>query len=111
VTYLTQSIMADDPYLRLRVSSCAAQQGCAEDFGIDSDGWTMEWRRVWAASPGWDAAWESARAATPPVVDPGADPGVITDAQVLSQVQSMMPFTRVADHAPQAAPAEARTGG
>lgn len=96
--YLTQSIIADDAYMRLRVASCAAQQGCAGDFGIDPDAWTQQWRRVWAASPGWDAAWESAMAQTPPIETPGSDPGVITDGQILSQVQVMMPFTRVEDH-------------
>lgn len=100
--YLTQSIIADDPYMRLRVASCAAQEGCAET-GIDPDAWTSEWRRVWASSPGWDAAWESAQAGG--VETPGSDPAVITDGQILAQVQAMMPFTRVADHAPESAPA------
>jgi hypothetical protein len=98
MTYLTQSIIADDPYMRLRVASCAAQQGCAEDFGIDPDFWALDWRRDWAASPGWDAAWESAVASG--VVDPGREDVVITDAMVLSQVQAMMPFTTVAQHQP-----------
>jgi hypothetical protein len=102
MAYLTQSIMADDPYLRLRVASCAAQQGCAENRGIDPDMWTLEWRRVWASAPGWSEAWESA--VTSGVPDPGADPGVVTDSQILAQVQSMMPFTRVEDHAPEAVP-------
>ena len=45
----------------------------------------------WAASPGWDAAWESALASHPdePEYDPGADEAAITDAMILSQVQSM----------------------
>jgi len=103
--YLTQSIIADDPYMRLRVSSCAAQQGCATEGGIDPDHWTLEWRRIWASAPGWDGAWESAQASN--VQQPGSDPGVITDEQILSQVQAMMPFTSVADHKPTATP----TGG
>ena len=96
--YLTQSLMADDPYLRLRVASCAAQEGCAEDFGIDPDAWMLEWRRVWASAPGWDEAWESAQASG--VAEPGSDPGVVTDSMVLSQVQAMMPFTTIASHTP-----------
>lgn len=106
MSYLTQSIIADDPYMRLRIASCAAQQGCAEDRGIDPDAWTLEWRRDWAAAPGWDAAWESSQAQNPPLESPGSDPGVITDGQILSQVQSMMPFTTVADHKPVAIPAD-----
>ena len=100
---LTQSIMADDPYMRLRVASCAAQEGVTE-VGIDPDEWTRQWRRVWAASPGWDLAWESAKAANPPVLEPGADVGVITDGQILSQVQSLMPFTTVESHRPEVNP-------
>lgn len=97
MTYLTQSIIADDPYMRLRVSSAAAQEGVTE-VGIDPDVWTSEWRRVWSTAPGWDAAWESALAGGG--VDPGAKPDVITDGMILSQVQSMKPFTLVADHKP-----------
>lgn len=91
--YLTQGAIADDPDMKVRVAQCAAQQGCAND-GIDPDLWTYEWRRVWSASPGWDEAWESAEAGGVPT--PGADPAVVTDEQILAQVQTMMPFERVA---------------
>lgn len=91
--YLTQAAIADDQHMRLRVAQCAAQEGCATDAGIDPDWWTNEWRRVWSAAPGWSEAWESALAGG--VAEPGADPAVITDAQILSQVQGMKPFTRV----------------
>ena len=95
--YLTQSTIADDPYMKLRVSSCAAQQGVT-DVGIDPDTWTGEWRRVWSASPGWDDAWESALAGDhEPGYQPGMDVAVVTDDQILAQVQSMMPFHRVAE--------------
>jgi hypothetical protein len=90
--YLTQAIIADDVYMRLRVSSCAAQEGCA-DVGINPDEWASEWRRVWAAAPGWDLAWESAQAGG--VEDPGKDPGVVTDSMILSQVQTMKPFKMI----------------
>jgi len=106
MTYLTQSVISDDPYMRLRVASAAAQEGVTEK-GIDPDVWTLEWRRVWSASPGWDAAWESAQAQSPPIVDPGKDAGVITDGMILSQVQSMMPFINVSDNKPVISPATA----
>jgi hypothetical protein len=98
--YLTQSTIADDPYMKLRVASCAAQQGAA-DASIDPDQWTQEWRRVWSASPGWDAAWESALANPdkPAGYQPGMDPACITDGQILAQVQTMMPFRHVYDAA------------
>ena len=93
--YLTQSTIADDPYMKLRVAACAAQQGVT-DAAIDPDYWTQEWRRVWSASPGWDAAWESALAGdNSPDYQPGMDVAVITDGQILAQVQSMMPFAHV----------------
>lgn len=90
--YSTQALMADDPYLKARVAQCAAQEGCAS-AGIDPDEWTTDWRRVWASAPGWDAAWESALASFNP--SPGSDPAVITDGQILGQVQTMMPFALV----------------
>lgn len=94
--YLTQSTIADDPYMKLRVAACAAQQGVT-DAAIDPDYWTQEWRRVWSASPGWDAAWEYALAKTdnPPGYKAGMDVAVITDDQILAQVQAMMPFAHV----------------
>jgi hypothetical protein len=102
MAYFTQAVIADDPYMRLRVSAAAAQQGCAGDAGIDPDEWTLEWRKVWASSPGWDAAWESAQAGN--VQTPGMDPGVVTDGMILAQVQTMMPFTHVKDHTPDITP-------
>ena len=99
--YLTQSVIADDGYMKLRVASCAAQQGVT-DQGIDPDAWTQEWRRVWSASPGWDDSWESAlaRPDNPPGYQPGMDPACITDAQILAQVQAMQPFHHVYDVMP-----------
>lgn len=94
--YLNQAAIADDTAMRGRVAQAAAQEGCA-DAGLDPDQWTYEWRRVWASAPGWDAAWESSLAGHPndPDYTPGEDPGVITDQMILTQVQAMMPFTRV----------------
>jgi hypothetical protein len=96
--YLTQGLIANDTDMLSRVAQAAAQEGVAA-AGIDPDIWTWEWRRVWAAAPGWSEAWESALAAHPPETEPdyrpGADPAVITDPQILSQVQSMTPFTRI----------------
>lgn len=50
--------------------------------------WTAE--RSWdlAATPGWAAKWESAVASG--VEDPGADEGVITDADVLARIQLLL---------------------
>ena len=92
MSYSTQSDISGDSKMRARVAQAAAEQGCA-DAGLDPDQWSQMWRRIWAAAPGWDLAWESAVAGENP--SPGDDPAVITDAMVLAQVQSMMPFTKV----------------
>lgn len=68
--------------LRRRVAACAAQEGEA-----DPDAWAWNTRWEWAAAPGWGDAFASAEASGNP--DPGADEAVITDAQILTQVQIM----------------------
>lgn len=93
--YMTQDAIANDAAMRGRVAQCAAQNGVMSDAGLDADLWSYEWRREWASAPGWSDAWESALAGDPPNLSPGSDPGVITDGQIESQVQAMMPFLRV----------------
>lgn len=90
MSYIVQSKIASDMYMQQRVAQCAAQEGIVADAGLDPDFWAASWKRTWAASPGWDAAWASADAAGN--LNPGMDEAVITDAQILSQVQSMKPF-------------------
>lgn len=90
MTYLDQSELATNASMLARVAQCAAEQG-----EKNPDNWAVENRRAWAAAPGWDAAWASAQASHPhdpdqPAYDPGADEAVITDAMILSQVQSML---------------------
>lgn len=91
--YLTVAVIAADPVMRMRVAACAAQEGVA-DAGIAPDTWTFQWSLVWAAAPGWAEAWESAQAAGKDNI--GADPAVVTDAMILTQVQAMRPFTVIA---------------
>lgn len=88
MSYLTQSEIAENRSMNTRVAQCAAQQ----EVNVDPDRWTTDYRRTWASAPGWDSAWESARASHPdqPEYDPGQDEAVITDAQILAQVQSMV---------------------
>ena len=84
MTYLTQNTISTDPAMTGRVAQAAATEGAPDD----PDSWTWQWRRTWAAAPGWDAAWESALAGG--ITDPGADSSVITDAMILAQVQAML---------------------
>jgi hypothetical protein len=94
MTYLTQSDIAHNAAMFERVAQAATDEGQP-----DSDTWTRDNRRIWAAAPGWGDAWASALASHPPpapgeeftgTYDPGSDEAVITDAMILSQVQSML---------------------
>lgn len=87
MSYLDQAAIADNASMMKRVAQCAAQEGVP-----NPDDWTNVNRRVWAASPGWDAAWASAMASHEgnPSYDAGADEAVITDPMILSTVQGMV---------------------
>jgi len=95
MSYLTQGAISDNVAMRTRIAQAYAGES---DGSVEPDQWTYEKRRVWAAAPGWDTAWEyslnthpdDGDPATPPF-DPGTDEAVITDAQILSQVQAMLP--------------------
>lgn len=88
MSYLTQNEIANNRAMLNRVAQAAAEQNVTTG---DPDRWTYENRRDWAAAPGWDDAWESAKVSHPePEYDPGEDEAVITDGQILAQVQSMI---------------------
>lgn len=101
MSYLTQDAIASDPDMQHRVAQCAAQEGVGTDpvpadpmtgRALDPDRWTLEHRRQWASAPDWDDAWEYALNVHGADADysPGADGAVITDQQILGQVQSML---------------------
>jgi hypothetical protein len=104
MSYLTQDAIASSPAMQHRVAQCAAQEGVGTNPSpgdpvtgrpMDPDRWTLEHRRQWASAPDWDDAWEYALNTHPPVegepaYDPGTDDAVITDGQILGQVQSML---------------------
>jgi hypothetical protein len=116
---MTQAVMAENIYLKNRVSACAAQEGCWSK-GIDPDEWAREWRKVWASAEGWDTKWEEAqnsagvsRMAAPvplggpipqEVIDIGQDPDVITDEMIRDQVIAMKPFTMIESWKPEMNP-------
>lgn len=82
--YLTINTIAGDATMMGRLAACAAQQSAPGD----PYQWAYTHRYTWAASPGWAAAWDSAVAGG--IEDPGSDPAVITDPQILTQVQTML---------------------
>lgn len=82
MSYLTQAALADDEWLLRRVTACAALEGIPSP-----DGWAYQHRWELSAQPGWDAAYEYA--VNSKVERPGADGGVIQDAQILAAVQAL----------------------
>lgn len=90
MSYSTQAQMARDNDLLLRVAACAANEGVK-----DPEQWA--WKHQWevSAQPGWDDAY--AYAINAAVEYPGAQGTVISDAMILSGVQSI--------HAAEATPA------
>jgi hypothetical protein len=83
-SYADIAAAAQSASLNQRETACAAQQGAPGD----PYQWVVAHRYQLASQPGWGAAWASAVAADNP--DPGADPAVITDAQILSAVQAIL---------------------
>jgi len=79
--------MTKSSSLRGRVAAAAATEPGPID-PADPDEWAVEHRWDVCAAPAWDEAWASAIASGNE--DPGSDAGVITDAQILSQVQAVL---------------------
>ncbi len=96
MSYLTQDKIASNGAMNRRVAQCVAQEAASPL--TDPDQWTYDHRRQWAAAPGWAESWESALVShpndpdAPPGTDydPGSDEAVITDSQILSQIQGML---------------------
>jgi len=89
--YNTVHQIASDQDMRNRVAMAYADEsdpGYHPDVSGSPYAWSNGNAAYWASAPGWAEAWESALANG--VENPGADPGVITDAMILSQVQAMV---------------------
>lgn len=82
-TYMGIVKVCEDPNLRARINACAAQQTIT-----DPEPWTFEHRWEYASAPTWAEKYEYALATGNP--DPGGDSAVITDADILTQVQKMI---------------------
>lgn len=88
MSYLTQANLAADQNILLRVTACSATQHIG-----DPQAWAYQHQWRLSAQPGWVSAYSSAKAlhesspdTAPP---PGANPAGITDAMILSAVQSI----------------------
>lgn len=84
MSYLSTALIRQDSWIRDRVAACVALEGVAGD----PVQWALD--RAWelATQPGWASAWDSALARD--IAEPGRDAGVISDAQILSAVQSIL---------------------
>jgi hypothetical protein len=99
-SYLAISQIAVDGYMTERMRAATAQQAHsgAVDLanGETVEAWVAERRYTWASSPTWGEKWDYALASNPddgdpstPQYQPGADPAVITDADILATVQAL----------------------
>lgn len=82
-SYLTISIIAKDADMLARVTACAAQQHV-----YDPQMWAIQKCYEWAASPSWAEKWDYAVATG--VEEPGKDSAVITDGDILAEVQALI---------------------
>ena len=92
MSYLSQDAIASNSTMQHRVAQCAAVEMADKIGTLDPDHWALTNRRYWSAAPGWDTAWEYALNvhSADADYDPGADEAVITDGQILAQMQSML---------------------
>lgn len=82
MSYLTQSRLADDINIRVRVTACVAREGVESP---EAGAYEQRWRL--SAQPGWDAAYAYAIAIGSE--EPGLDEAVITDGMILSAAQAL----------------------
>jgi hypothetical protein len=85
VSYFDQSLLARDPDFAMRIAACVS----VEDRTV-ADPWAWATANQWAiaAAPGFADAYSSAIAGD--VENPGRDPAVITDPQILAAVQAVL---------------------
>jgi hypothetical protein len=100
-SYLSIAAIAGDQFMTERLNAAVTQQDHLGEANFGDYGnnpynltqWVRDYRYLWAASPDWGAAWDSALAAHPPETEPdyepGKDPAVITDGQILATVQAL----------------------
>lgn len=89
-SYLAIAAIAKDQFMVERMHAAVTQQVHLGNVPlIDSDPtvWVANNNYIWASSPGWGEKWDSALAAG--TEEPGKDPAVITDDDILATVQAL----------------------
>jgi hypothetical protein len=87
MSYESHAALANDGYFRQRIAAAAADEVPKTHQPLD---WAHDHAWWVAGAPGFAAAYESALAADPPVPNPGTDPAVISDTQILGAVQALI---------------------
>jgi len=83
--------IAADAWMGERMRACASQQSHLNGIPPDPIQWVSDLRYIWASSPTWGEKWDYAKATHPddPEYQPGRDSAVITDADILTAVQTL----------------------
>lgn len=87
MAYYDVFLMTQDADFFARTAACYATETEGDQAAANPNGWASE--HIWdmAAAPGFSDAYASAIAGGVP--NPGRDPAVISDAQILSAVQAI----------------------
>ena len=88
MSYYDVSLLASDPDFAARCMACYATETLQSADAENPSGWWSAHAWDMAAVPGFGDQYASALAGG--VENPGRDPGVITDAQILSGVQALI---------------------
>lgn len=92
-SYLGIASIANDLDMNERMRAAATQQVHLGEVSLIADpvAWVASNRYLWASSPTWAEKWDYALAAHPdePDYEPGKDPAVITDDDILATVQAL----------------------
>lgn len=98
--YLAVAAIANDEFMVERLRACVAQQTTLGNVpSISNDplnqppavsalNWVENNKYVWASSPSWGEKWQYALDSNPDA-EPGKDPAVITDDDILATVQHL----------------------
>lgn len=112
--YLAIADIAADQYMNARMRACVTQQAFQEVIPLDVEEapvWVAQNAYVWAASPSWGEKWKyslDSHTGEDPPYEPGKDDAVITDADILSTVQALIPSQGQREQAEAEAPQDQR---
>lgn len=87
MAYSDVALLAADYDFQTRVAACIATETASQPAPPNASAWAADHAWQMAAQPGFGDAYASAIAGGVP--RPGNDPAVISDAQILSAVQSI----------------------